>query len=147
MASEVALVVKNPPANAGNIRNCSSIPGLRRSPGEGHDNPLQYSCPENPTHRGSWQRSWHRGSIESQRVRHDWINLAHMCAYTHGLVIFSSFQSCIPGDLAYFIAWEWFSFFFFFFFFNIWGMTWLGIKFFYHNFFPSELWKCCSMIS
>jgi len=39
----VALVVKNPPANAGNIRDMGSIPGLGRSPGGGHGNPLQYS--------------------------------------------------------------------------------------------------------
>ena len=47
-ASQVVLVVKNPPANAGDVRNMSSIPRLRRSPGGGHGNPLQYSCLENP---------------------------------------------------------------------------------------------------
>ena len=47
-ASHEALVVKNPPANAGDIRGEGSIPGSGRSPGEGHDNPLQYSCLENP---------------------------------------------------------------------------------------------------
>ena len=46
-ASQVALV-KNPPAIAGDIRDMGSILGLGRSPGEGHGNPLQYSCPENP---------------------------------------------------------------------------------------------------
>ena len=50
-ASQVALAVKNPPANAGDL---GSIPGLGRSPGEGHGNPLQYSCLENPTDRGAW---------------------------------------------------------------------------------------------
>ena len=48
VASQVALVVKNPPANAGGIRDASSIPGSGRSPGGGHDNPLQYSYLENP---------------------------------------------------------------------------------------------------
>ena len=48
-------VVKNPPANAGDIRDSGSIPGLGRSPGEGNDNPLQYSCLENPLDRGTWQ--------------------------------------------------------------------------------------------
>ena len=43
-------VVKNPPANAG---DSGSIPGLVRSPGGGHGNPLQYSCPENRTDRGT----------------------------------------------------------------------------------------------
>ena len=47
-ASQVALVVKNPPANAGDIRYMGSIPGLGRSPGERIGNPLQYSCLENP---------------------------------------------------------------------------------------------------
>ena len=44
-------VVKNVPANA---RDAGLIPGLGRSPGEGNDNPLQYSCLENPTDRGAW---------------------------------------------------------------------------------------------
>ena len=47
-ASQVALVVENPPANAGDIRDLGLITGLGRSPGEGHSNPLQYSCLENP---------------------------------------------------------------------------------------------------
>ena len=47
-ASQVALVVKNPPANEGDIRNVDSIPKSGRSPGGGCGNPLQYSCLENP---------------------------------------------------------------------------------------------------
>ena len=50
----MALVVKNPPANAEDIRDESSIPGLGRSPGGGHGIPLQYSCLENPMDRGAW---------------------------------------------------------------------------------------------
>ena len=46
-------MVKNPPANAGDIRNVVSIQ-LRRSPGEGHGNLLQYACLENPVDRGVW---------------------------------------------------------------------------------------------
>ena len=46
--SEVALVVKNLPANAGDIRDTGLIPGLGRSPGGSRGNPLQYSCLENP---------------------------------------------------------------------------------------------------
>ena len=45
---QVALVVKNPPAIAGDVRDAGSIPGSGRSPGGGHGNPLQYSCLENP---------------------------------------------------------------------------------------------------
>ena len=53
-ASQVALVVKNPPARAGDIRDTCSIPGLERAPGGGHGNPLPYSCLENPMDRGAW---------------------------------------------------------------------------------------------
>ena len=49
----VALVVKNPPANAGDIRDAGLIPGSGRSPGGGHGNPLQHSCLENPMDRGA----------------------------------------------------------------------------------------------
>jgi len=45
-------MVKNPPANAGDIRDMGSIPGSGRSPGRGNSNPLQYSCLENPMDRG-----------------------------------------------------------------------------------------------
>ena len=55
-----ALVVKNPSANAGDIRVTGSIPGLGRSPGGGHGNPLQYSCLENPMDRGAWWVIVHR---------------------------------------------------------------------------------------
>ena len=50
-ASQVALVVKNPPANTEDKRDASLIPGMGRSPGEGHGNPLRYSCLENPMDR------------------------------------------------------------------------------------------------
>ena len=55
--SQVALEVKNPPADAEDVRNAGSIPGSERFPGEEHGNPLQYSCLENPTDRGTWQGS------------------------------------------------------------------------------------------
>ena len=51
--SQAVPVVKNPPANAGDPRDVGSIPGLRRSPGGGHGNPLQCSCLENPMDRGA----------------------------------------------------------------------------------------------
>ena len=60
-ASQVALVVKNP-ANAGDIRDTGSIPGLGRSPGGKHGNPLQYSCLENPWDTGAWWARVHRVS-------------------------------------------------------------------------------------
>ena len=58
-ASQVALVVKNPPANAGDVRDVGSIPGSGRSPGEGNGNLLQYSCLENTLDRGAWQATVH----------------------------------------------------------------------------------------
>ena len=53
--SQVALVVTNPPASVGDIRDAASVPGSGGSPGEGHGNPLQYSCLENPMDRGAWR--------------------------------------------------------------------------------------------
>ena len=47
----MALVVRNPPANAGDLRDSGSIPELGRSPGRGNGNPLQYTCLENPMAR------------------------------------------------------------------------------------------------
>ena len=46
---------KHTPANAGDIRDANSVPGLGRSPGRGHGNPLQYSCLENPKDREAWR--------------------------------------------------------------------------------------------
>ena len=66
-ASQVALVLKNLPANAGDIRDAGSIPGLGRFPGGGHGNPLQYSCLENP-----WTEE--PGGLQSiglKKVRHN----------------------------------------------------------------------------
>ena len=59
-ASQVALVVKNPPANAEDIRDMGLIPGLGRSPGGGRGNRLQYSYLENPLDRGTWWATVHR---------------------------------------------------------------------------------------
>ena len=56
----VIEVVKNLPASAADLRDTSSIPGSGRSPGGGHGSPLQYSCLENPTGRGTWRGTVHR---------------------------------------------------------------------------------------
>ena len=61
---QVVLVVKNPPAKAGDARDVGSIPGLGRFPGGGHGNPLQYSCLENPRDREAWQTIVHGGHKE-----------------------------------------------------------------------------------
>ena len=64
-ASQVALVVKNLPANAGDIRDVGLIPGSGRSRGGGHGNPLQYSCLGNSMDGGIWLATVH-GVAESQ---------------------------------------------------------------------------------
>ena len=56
---------KNLPASVGDAGDVGSIPGSRRSPEEGHGNPLQCSCPENPMDRGAWQAAVH-GVTKSQ---------------------------------------------------------------------------------
>ena len=58
-ASQVALVVKNPSANVGHIKDTSSIPGLGGSPGRGHGDPHQCSYLENPMDRGAWWATVH----------------------------------------------------------------------------------------
>ena len=77
-SSQVAIVVKNPPANARGIGDVCSISGLGRSPGWGLGNPLQYSCLEKSMDRGAWQaavyeftksRAWHKWlSMQAQSV-------------------------------------------------------------------------------
>ena len=58
-ASQVVLVVKNPPAKAGDLRDDGLIPGPGRSPGEGNGYPLWYSCLDNSMDRGVWQVTVH----------------------------------------------------------------------------------------
>ena len=71
-ASQMVLVVKSLPANAGDVTDAGSILGSGRSPGGGLGNPFQYSCLQNPwTEEPGWL--W---PIESQRIRHNWSELA-----------------------------------------------------------------------
>ena len=81
-ASQVALVVKNPNANAGDSRGTGLIPGLGRSPGGGHGNPLQYPCLENTMNR---RACW----AMFQRVTKSWIPLKRFSTHTrsHSLKI------------------------------------------------------------
>ena len=60
-------MVRNPPANAGDIRDVGGIPGLGRFPGGGHGNPLQYSCLQNLIDRESWQATVH--GVEKSQTR------------------------------------------------------------------------------
>ena len=63
-------MVNNPPANAGDLRDEGSIPGLGRSPGGGQDNPLQYFCLENPMDRGAWWATVHEVA-KSEETLHE----------------------------------------------------------------------------
>ena len=78
----MVLVVKNPSANAGDISDVGSITGWGRSPGGGHDNPLQCSCLENPMDRGAWWTSW-GVSLGSQRHTTETTQHAHTHRHTH----------------------------------------------------------------
>ena len=65
---KMVLVVKNPPANAGDTRDAGTIPGLGRSSGEERGNPLQYSCLENPMDRRAWPTAyspWGRKELDT----------------------------------------------------------------------------------
>ena len=81
MASQVALEVKNLPADAGDVRDSGLIPGSGRSPRGGHGNSLQYSCLENLQDRGAWGEAI--VFIGPQRVRHDSSDLAHTHRHAH----------------------------------------------------------------
>ena len=72
-ASQEALLVKNRPANAGDIKDVGSIPGSGRSTGGGHGNPLQYSWLENPVDRGGWQATVYR--VTQSRTWLKWLSL------------------------------------------------------------------------
>ena len=74
-AFQVALVAKNPLANAGDRRDADSIPESGRSRGGGYGNPLQYSCLENPMDRGTWQVTVHR-------VEKSWTRLKQLGTHT-----------------------------------------------------------------
>ena len=77
----MALVVKNPPASAGDIGDNSLIPGLGRSPGGGNDNPLQYVSLENPMDRGAWWATVHRVTkvIKSRTQLKQFSTHTYMC--------------------------------------------------------------------
>ena len=68
-ASQVVLVVKNLSANAGDIRDVCSIPGSGKSSEEGHSNPFQSSCLENPMDRGARRATVHRVTKSQIRLK------------------------------------------------------------------------------
>ena len=81
-------VVKNLPANAGDVRDVGSIPRLGRSPGVGNGNPLQYSCLENPMDREAWQATVHSVSEESDATEHTHLNKKSITDLEHFVCMF-----------------------------------------------------------
>ena len=82
-ASQGALVVKNPYANAGDIRDMGLIPGLGRPLGGGSGNPLQYSCLENPMDRGAWRTTVYGVAKSQTQLK----QLMHAHAHYFGSII------------------------------------------------------------
>ena len=78
-ASQVALVIKDPPVNAGDIRDTGRIPGLGRPPEVGHGHPLQYSCLKNPVDRGTWWTTIYK-------VAKNQTGLKELSMYAHGIL-------------------------------------------------------------
>ena len=83
-ASQVALVVKNLPANAGEVRDTGLILGLGRSSRGGHGNSLQYSCLENPMYRGAWHSTVHRVAKNQTQLKQ---RGTHTQTYLHTHII------------------------------------------------------------
>ena len=82
-SSRVALVIKTPPANAGDAREAGSALRSGRPPGEGNRNPLQYSCLENATDGGAWRAAVHRVTKNRTRRSVQAHTRARMHARTH----------------------------------------------------------------
>ena len=87
---------KEPPANAGDIRDTNLIPGSGRSPGGGHGNPPQYSCLENPMDRGACWATVHR-------VTQSWTRLKHTHTHTHTHPFVSKVMSLLFNTLSRFV--------------------------------------------
>ena len=108
-ASQVALVVKNPPANTGGMRDMGSIPGSGRSPEGGHDDPLRDSCLENPLDRGAWWATVHR--VAKSRTGLKWPSSSSSTKVVCGngrreLVVENSEYSESPRDMREIWPWK-----------------------------------------
>ena len=109
-ASQVMPVVKNQPANAGDIRDAGSIPGSGSSPEGGNGNPLQYSCLENPRDRAVWWTVVHGGHKELDTTEaieqacmlysRTWLFIPSICNSLHLLIKFQSIPPPQPSPLA-----------------------------------------------
>ena len=86
------LVVKNLPADAGDIRDVGLIPGSGRSPGEAHGNPLQYSCLKNPMNRGVCKATVHRVTKSQTQLKQ---LHTHTHTHTQSKILYSFRKSII----------------------------------------------------
>ena len=100
-------MVKNTPANAGDLRDLGLIPGLGRSPGEGKGNPFQYSCLENPIDRGAEWATVHRITKSQTRLKRlskhtGWLLRVTDASsiFTHDLAIISLYIQCLIKEMS-----------------------------------------------
>ena len=100
--AQVALMVRNPPANAGDIRDASSIPGLGRSSGEGNGNPLQDSCLENSMDREAWRTTVHGFTKNG----HDLSDLACICVYIYICMYMYAYVKILKVPMSKLYCWE-----------------------------------------
>ena len=87
-------MVKNLPANIGDLRDVGSITGLERFPGGGHGNPLQYSCLENPMDRGAWQATVHRVANSQTQLKQ--LNMHSITKVTNRAI--TEFHKVLPSS-------------------------------------------------
>ena len=108
-ASQVALVVKNPPASAGDIRDASLIPGSGRCPGGGHNNPFPYSCLENSMDGRAWQATIHGVAMSQTQLKQSACTCTGMlwcCPTAISELIPGSFGNNADGVEGHFAKWN-----------------------------------------
>ena len=96
-------VVKNPLANAGDVRDSSSIPGLGRSPGGGNGTPLQYSCLENPMYRGAWWATVH--GVTKSRTQLKQLSMHSHCAGTRHRPLLHKLIAILSRNSRHLFSW------------------------------------------
>ena len=132
--SQLALVIKNLPADTGDVRDLGSNPGLGRSSGGGHGNPLQYSSLENPANRGAWQAPVHRQS-QTRLKRLSTCTHGHIRAHTCCLCSEQESFAELSWRLIIVIGWLWVKY-------EVWlsqSALWVFCYFIQH----SLINKCC----
>ena len=104
-ASQVALVVKNPSASVGDIRETGSIPGWGRSLGGGYGNPFQYSCLENSMDRGAWRAIVHRVAKSQTQLKRLSMHTLHVKHFERFYTEVNQ-ETKIPALYAAYILWK-----------------------------------------